>query len=136
MTPTPGTVRYDSLSSFDIANEMQAHQRGVRVVAFDLDGTLAEELPDLALGEPIPHTIKKLVAEHEEGSYIIIYTTRLNQRLWGAQEFKLHQHLIFQWLSKHGLAEYVTLLVGDKPYADVYWDNRARNPQELEPSPP
>jgi len=136
MNPLPGTVRYDSLSSFDVKDEMQAHRLGVRVVAFDLDGTLAEEHPDLTLGEPIRPMTDKLIAEHKAGSYTVIYTTRLNLRLWSKQEVKLHHHLIFQWLCKHGLVDYVTLLVGDKPYADEYWDNRARNPKELEPTPP
>lgn len=110
-------------------DELEAHYRGIRVVCFDFNGTLAEydgcKYP--AIGKPVLRGITLLTREKLKGSFIVISTCRLNERLLEA-EVAENRELITAWLEKYDLLKHVDAIVGDKPYADVYVDDRAYNP--------
>ena len=107
-------------------NELEAQQAGVRVVAIDFDGTLVEydewnngEIGELRWGE-----IVNLIREKREGSYVVIFTCRLNERLWGKAVAIKERNRIQSWLVKNDLQRCVDDVVGDKPVADEYRDDR------------
>lgn len=88
----------------------------VNVVAFDLDGTLAEgNWPSPSIGEPIEEGIKMLRHYAELGNAIIVYTARP----------KSHEQMIWNWIFDHELEPYVYNVVCDKPLAVLYVDDRA-----------
>lgn len=85
-------------------------------VAFDLDGTLAEDTwPKPHIGKPIPEGIKMLKWYAEQGYCIVIYTARPST----------HRDSIWRWLNEVGLAGLVYDVHTDKPIAGLYIDDRA-----------
>lgn len=113
-----------------ILNEKEAMDAGFRVVAFDLDGTLAEYdgWDGGRIGKPIMSEVNHLIHEFERGSYIILFTTRLNIRLWGVVSVDDQSSRIHNWLKSNGILQYISLIVGDKPLAHEYRDDRSVNP--------
>lgn len=111
-------------------SEYDAIQDGRRVVAFDFDGTLAtyNKWGNGELGKPIPHVVDILKRDAELGHYVIIFTTRCNSRLWGKAEAAIQKCRILAWLADNRLDGYVRNVVGDKPMADKYYDDRSINP--------
>jgi hypothetical protein len=108
------------------APEMRAYASGRRVVCFDLDGTLCEyEWP--AIGKPVGAVIELLEEESERGSFIAISTCRLAP-YQDEVNVRKQRTIINAWLQEHNLLDMVHVLVGYKPYADVYIDERAYNP--------
>ena len=108
-------------------NEKEAKEAGCIVTAYDFDGTLSEYLMfgDGTPGKPILEKLWEMANNHTNGHYIVIYTTRLNERLWGKPQVEQQKRLIEEWLARHGYLQYVDLIVGDKPLADEYHDDRA-----------
>ena len=108
-------------------NEKEAMDAGLKVIAFDFDGTLTEYdgWKDGVIGDPLLEGIGKLITKKELGAYIIIFTTRLNERLWGVERAALEKNRIVEWLACHNLSDCVDLIVGDKPLANEYHDDRA-----------
>lgn len=105
--------------------ELEAHEKGIRVVCFDFDGTLCE-FAYPKIGEPIQHVLELLVNESKNGSYIVISTCRLAYK--GSEHQTIQRNKIINWLDQQGVFDYVNAIVGYKPYADVYVDERAYNP--------
>jgi len=95
-----------------------------RVVSFDLDGTLAEEKDFPTIGKPIKKVIKLLEMEQKNGSYTILFTTRLNPD--EAFDTEIEAERINTWLKENRIR--VDQMTALKPMADLYVDNRAYNP--------
>lgn len=113
-----------------ILNEKAAMDEGFRVVAFDLDGTLAvyDGWDNGLIGDPIMSEVNHLIDEFRRGSYIVLFTTRLNIRLWGVVSVSNQLSSINQWLKSIDILQYISLIVGDKPLAHEYRDDRSVNP--------
>lgn len=89
---------------------------GLMTIAFDLDGTLAEATwPSPDIGTPIAKGVDALLAYHDQGYEIIIWTARP----------ATHLKAITTWLAIHGLLRSVYNIVTDKPRAAMYVDDRA-----------
>lgn len=124
-------ARWELLNSVsEFKNEKEAMDAGLRVVAFDLDGTLAvyDGWDGGRIGEPIFSEVNHLLSEFSAGSYIVLFTTRLNIRLWGVVSVANQLILIDKWLKSAGIRQCVSLIVGDKPLANEYRDDRSVNP--------
>jgi hypothetical protein len=99
-------------------------------VAVDLDGTLAEQMKPFdpkKIGEPRKDAKKWLDAFHKAGAKIIIFTVRGDQKL------------VEDWLNEHDMPfDYFNESPDQPPnssgkvYADVYWDDRAFNAEDLD----
>ena len=107
-----------------------AYRSGQEVAAFDLDGTLADYSKGWMenIGEPIPHVVELLVKEFEAGSFCMIFSARCNSRVWGADDSEKQIINVWLWLEKHDLKKYIQMIVGDKPVATRYYDDRTTNP--------
>ena len=89
------------------------------IVCFDFDGILAVNtwpLPDI--GDPIPEGVAMLTHYYDEGYAIKIHTARPPG----------HVPAITAWLQLHGLAHMVYEVIGGKPVAGLYIDDRAFRP--------
>lgn len=108
-------------------NEKEAKDAGLMVRAYDFDGTLAKyvEFGDGLPGKPIKEKLHEMITNHQKGDYIVIFTTRLNERLWGKDAVIVQRNRILAWLRFHECLDCVDLIVGDKPLADEYHDDRA-----------
>ena len=117
-------------------NELVALQDGIEVIAYDLDGTLAQAdhiVPDkdifpdgdLPIGDPKTDVWDILIHDKSMGRYIIIFTVRLNNRLWNQHQVQTQESIIMAWLNKYDFIRYVDLIIGDKPLATRYIDDRA-----------
>jgi hydroxymethylpyrimidine pyrophosphatase-like HAD family hydrolase len=78
----------------------------------DFDGTLADALPDFAIGDPIEENIEKLRKVHKAGYSIIIYTARHWEDYIDIED----------WLLKYNVP-FKTIICG-KPLAHRYVDDR------------
>ena len=126
----------DAQMNKDYINEVNAVRAGKTVVAYDLDGTLADDNhikpdnelvpePDLAVGKPLIKSWNILINDSDRGYYTIIFTVRLNKRLWGTAAVDSQQRIIEDWLREYNYDQYINLLTGDKPLAKLYVDDRA-----------
>lgn len=90
-------------------------------IAFDLDGTLCEEVPtfEKSMAKPIPGALERVNILHDTGDFIMIYTSR------GWSEYKMTE----DWLKKHGFR--YDLLICGKPLYDVLYDDKAKIPNYL-----
>ena len=104
-------------------NSFDAHKKGLRVVSFDLDGTLAEESDFPEIGKPIAKVIEMLNDEVKKGTHIVLFSTRLNPEIF---DQGTERERIERWLDCEGV--HVDEISMYKPFADVYVDNRAHNP--------
>jgi hypothetical protein len=86
-------------------------------VYIDLDGTLAEAVwqHSKGIGAPIEENIPKLIALHEKGKKLFIYTARP----WHDYEG------IERWLEDHDLRQYIKGIICGKPIGHAYVDDRA-----------
>ena len=110
-------------------NELEAQLKGMEVVAYDLDSTLQLENrffidsvkprdPGfLPIADPDKIIWNLLIEDKRKDRFIIVYTVRLNERLWGAKNVKKQRKIIESWLTKHGYHQYVDEIIGDLPLA-------------------
>lgn len=85
-------------------------------VAFDLDGTLAEDTwPKPHIGKPIKEGVTMLRWYAEQGYCIVLYTARPAS----------HVQMIREWLTLNSLQNLVYDIYTDKPIAGLYVDDRA-----------
>lgn len=102
-----------------------------KIIAVDFDGTIAKRgFP--GIGDPIWGTINKVRSEHENGTYIIIWTCRTGEKL---EEMKV-------WLKEHevpydAINENAPWMLDQfdgqsrKIFANEYWDDRAREVETI-----
>ena len=96
-----------------------------KIIAIDFDGTLCvHAFPEI--GEPIPETIAQAKEELRNGTRLILWTCRCNERLSAAVEWCAGQGLRFEAVNEN-LPDIIEAFGGDtrKIYADEYWDDRA-----------
>lgn len=86
-------------------------------VAFDLDGTLAEDTwPSPHIGKPIKEGVDLLLFyAMKKKCSVVIYTARPAS----------HKERIWAWVHQHNLQWWVYDVVTDKPIAGLYIDDRA-----------
>ena len=98
------------------------------IYCFDLDGTLVTNTEDENGNmhyndvQPIPEAINRLKALYEKGHKIIIQTARGSK----TKKFAKYTKLTEDQLEKFGIP-YHQLIVGYKPSADLYIDDKAIN---------
>lgn len=98
----------------------------LNIIAFDLDGTLAEGTwPFADIGTPIRGGLEALRHYSEEGFAIIIHTARPAS----------HARAIWAWLNVHGVAELVYDVKTEKPLASLYIDDKAYRPAWIDKPP-
>ena len=98
------------------------------IYCFDLDGTLVTNTEDengnmhYTEAKPIPEAINRLIKLYESGHKIIIQTARGSK----TKKFAEYTKLTEDHLEKFGIP-YHQLIVGYKPSADLYIDDKAIN---------
>lgn len=96
----------------------------MKTICIDIDGTICQYLEWVSpyhFGKVLPgakETINKL---HNDGWYIIIFSTRSNKDIVG--DFLRHNNIYFDSINENPFQPENAL--GGKPIADVYLDDRA-----------
>lgn len=87
-----------------------------RVIAVDLDGTLAKSRSDGLIGDPVKKMVDRVKKWHSKGIKVVIFTSRLD-RYDGYSSIRY-------WLRENGLPD---LEITNKKTGDIeeFWDNRA-----------
>lgn len=87
-----------------------------RVIAVDLDGTLAKTRRDGMIGDPVKPMADRVRRWHSKGIKVVIFTSRLDMRN-GLSSIRY-------WLLENGLPD---LQITNKKTGDIeeFWDNRA-----------
>jgi len=109
-------------------------------IAFDFDGVLCEYQKWQGhdhIGKRIQPTINTIQKLHKEGHNIKLHTTRLNPQPFGTSQMQdplvlngEARKIIEEWLLQHNILNCFSELTGNKPYADIYLDDKAvRFPQ-------
>jgi len=91
-----------------------------KLIAFHLDDTLCKGRFWEKDPEPMPEMIKLVWKLYIGGAHIIIFTAR---------QIK-YTSLTYAWLDKHEVP-YHGLMIGRKPGADLYVDDKSIRPEEL-----
>lgn len=94
-----------------------------KVIAVDLDGTLAEyhgERDNTFIGKPIPAMVGKVRAASERGATIYIFTSRLAQPIMNDEQMDL----IPNWLDSNYIP-YEKVTGVKLQEIDEFWDDRA-----------
>ena len=99
------------------------------IIAVDFDGILAEYgewKGHEHIGKPIKENIEMVKKLHKDGHKLILFTTRLNCS-WDGSDYSYEERLkiIQEWLKKQKIWDAFTDITSEKPYADIYWDDRA-----------
>ncbi len=111
-----GTQRLD-LSRGAIADQSQAIQtKPHKIVAIDLDGTLADAGPGGSLGAPRPESLDLVKHLQEQGAEVRIFTARATT--------PAGQNMVRAWLGLHGFPA-VPITATKDPDVGVYLDDRA-----------
>jgi hypothetical protein len=111
------------LRKMELPNNFMADEQKVRVIAVDLDGTLAEYKSgdwDKPPGEPIPAMVERVRKWLDEGCQVVIFTAR--EIVWNERIFTwVHHHIGSKWLFM-GCIRVTNIKPKD---ADEFWDDRA-----------
>lgn len=92
------------------------HNPDLPVVAFDLDGTLAENLwPSPSIGQADDKAIEAVIHYFDQGCEVIVFTARPES----------HFKFIWRWLEDVGLDGYVYDVTNRKTRAGLMFDDRA-----------
>jgi hypothetical protein len=97
----------------------------INSIAVDFDGTIVKNAyPDI--GEPKPEVIAAILEEQRRGVKFILFTCRTGKKLNEAVNWCKEHGLTFDAINE-GLPELEALYGGKtrKPYADLYWDDKA-----------
>lgn len=100
-----------------------------KIIAVDFDGTLCEnEWP--GIGKPIERNIQRVKAWQAAGAKLILWTNRVTERLSEAVDWCADHGIVFDAVNEN-LPEILDAFGTDcrKIYADVYFDDRAVNPE-------
>ncbi len=85
-----------------------------KIIAVELDGTLAKTTTDGSIGNPIKATVDRINDWHDAGREVVIFTAR------GDTEHRK----ISAWLQHNGLPEINVTNVKSAEFSEI-WDNRA-----------
>ena len=97
-----------------------------RIIAVDLDGTLAVEGQWKGyeyIGEPIWPVIEAVRREKQKGTYVTIHTCRV--ATVDNKIFVDSVNTLRQWLSEHEVPYDEIWLATGKPFAHEYWDDKS-----------
>lgn len=99
------------------------------IIAVDFDGVLHDSKKYPFIGNPVSNIINYLNEERENGSKIILWTSREGEQLVYCLEWCESQGIEFDAVNKN-IPEIIKKFGSDcrKVYADVYIDDRAVNP--------
>lgn len=88
----------------------------MKIIAVDLDGTLAQTTSDGTIGAPIQRMAARVKGWHEDGLEVVIFTARADGPIGISR--------VEKWLKQHGLPD---LEVTNIKHPDMveFWDNRA-----------
>ena len=129
---------YESLNitkeSLISENAWSGNQRKTLIV--DIDGTICEPplKGDYSKCKPIKSVIKKLLSEHEKGTYIVLFTAR-NMRTFNGNLGLINKYtapILLNWLTKNKIP-YDELVFG-KPWGNGgvnYLDDKSLNPKNF-----
>jgi hypothetical protein len=111
-----------------VVTKESINEKHQRTICYDLDGTLAEYngwQGEEVIGEPIKNIVVDLKKEKENGSKIIIHTSRINLELHPDYTLEEQVELVKNWLNKNGIP-YDEIWQGiGKPMADRYVDDHS-----------
>lgn len=85
-----------------------------KIIAVDLDGTLAKTTSDGSIGEPIKAMSDRIKDWHDAGREVVIFTAR------GPDQHRQ----IDGWLQKHGMPALNVTNIKSAEFSEI-WDNRA-----------
>lgn len=104
---------------------MPEQSREYRYICVDFDGTLCEECwPEI--GEPKWYVFGWLNAQRIRfESKIILHTCRAGESLLEAIVWCRDKGLVFDSINSNPFSEFAHLGEGNKPYADIYLDDKA-----------
>jgi len=92
-----------------------------KVIAVDLDGTLARHLPGEfdreKIGKPVPEMVRKIRRALESGHEVIIFTARAAE--------PVNVRPIKAWLKEHDLPD-LKITHEKTPDIDEFWDDKAK----------
>ena len=104
----------------------KAMRRSPRIIAVDLDGTLAKDdgwKGYRHIGKPIASVVKDLRKEKRKGARTILHTCRVTTLDNRVNEESLAT--IRAWLAKYKVPIDEVWMGTGKPYAAEYWDDKA-----------
>ena len=115
-------------------NAWLGNQRKTLIV--DIDGTICELCKDgdYANCKPIVEVVKKLILEHEKGTYIVLFTARNMRTFKGAIGLinKYTAPVVLEWLNKYNIP-YDEIIFG-KPWGNggvSYVDDKNLDPESI-----
>ena len=85
-----------------------------KIIAVDLDGTLAKTTNDGSIGEPVKNMVDRIKNWHDAGREVVIFTAR------GSDQHRT----IDAWMQKHGMPILNVTNVKSAEFSEI-WDNRA-----------
>ena len=85
-----------------------------KIIAVDLDGTLAETTTDGSIGDPIKAMVDRINNWHDDGREVVIFTARGD----------VQHRQIDAWLKLHGLPSLNVTNIKHPEFSEI-WDNRA-----------
>lgn len=92
-----------------------------KVIAVDLDGTLARHLPGKfdrnKIGKPVPEMVRKIRRALDNGHEVIIFTARAAE--------PVNVRPIKDWLKEHDLPD-LKITHEKTPNIDEFWDDKAK----------
>jgi hydroxymethylpyrimidine pyrophosphatase-like HAD family hydrolase len=101
------------------------------IIACDFDGTICvNKFPEI--GEPIPEMVDWLKKRLKNGDRLILWTCREGEDLDEAVAFCKKLGIEFVAVNENDPAAHITTFAKHKIYADIYLDDRALNPLDVE----
>lgn len=85
-----------------------------KIIAVDLDGTLAKTTSDGSIGDPIKAMVDRIKDWHDAGREVVIFTARS----------ETEHRKIDRWLQQNGLPMLNVTNIKSPEFAEI-WDNRA-----------
>lgn len=106
----------------------------VRTIAVDVDGTLAQYdgwKGAEVIGDPIASVVDQVKKEKENGTRIIIHTTRTNSAINKTHTTEQLVAIVRGWLDKHSIPFDEVWSGTGKPIAHIYLDDRSVNVKDF-----
>lgn len=101
------------------------HEDKRPIIAIDFDGTLVtNDFP--AIGEIKPDVVEWVREQNERGATIILFTTRQNKKLREARDFCESNNIPIDYYNEN--PDWLPFETSGKVFADLYVDDRAKNP--------
>ena len=116
----------ESSMNFDDYNKAQ-EKENKNIIAIDFDGVIHKSSRGFHDGtiydDPIEGSIESIKNLKKEGYKLIIYTCKANPnrpKIKGKDGIEL----IWEWLEKHNISQFISDVVWGKPWAKIYIDDK------------